>query len=158
MGAASVEIAAETAAHGVGTGRTAVARAFTTIRAWALAAVAAGPADAAAEDAPIARLSTGHEIVMQPARSLDCRALAAKLAEIDATGYRGARPEPRNPADMPLLLYENRVSNQYYSRCMRMQERAPDGDHLFRGGFRAGGPRPATASSPASSTDRRDEP
>ena len=127
-----------------------LAMAFKGLGSWACrAAVAAsawvGPTQAQDAHASV-RLSTGHVIVMAPVGAMDCAALSRKLEEIDATGYRGARPAPREASDMPLLRYENTVSNRYYSRCVTMQE-AGAGDTLFRGRFK--GPSTASAAAPA---------
>ncbi|MEM1314940.1 MAG: hypothetical protein AAGI51_10325 [Pseudomonadota bacterium] len=83
---------------------------------------AAAPTSAPAASARSLQLSTGHVIVMPPAEEMDCPALARKLDEIDRTGYRGRSPRPAAAADMPLLRYENEISNRYYSQCMRLQE------------------------------------
>lgn len=85
--------------------------------------------------------TTGHVVTMTPVDDLDCRGLARKLAEIDATGYRGQRPRPADRRDRLLFDYEKQVSRRYYSRCITGQ--APDAGEtarardVFRKGFQA---------------------
>jgi len=86
-------------------------------------------------DGPRLALSTGQGVAMPAPASLDCDALRRKLAEIDATGYRGARPRPAHDGDMPMLDYENRVSTLYYAECESMRRGEASGLGLFEGGF-----------------------
>ncbi|MEO1687103.1 MAG: hypothetical protein AAFU61_04270 [Pseudomonadota bacterium] len=106
----------------------------------ALPALAFTAPGAWAQQAPaVIEVTTGHAVAMTPPDALDCDALALKLAEIDATGYRGAKPRPAHDEDMPLFDYENRVSNRYYADCVAMRSAGEsDGRSIFDGGF--GGP------------------
>lgn len=85
--------------------------------------------------------TTGHVVTMIPVDDLDCRGLARKLAEIDATGYRGQRPRPADRRDRLLFDYEKQVSRRYYSRCV--SGHAPESGEttrtrdVFRKGFQA---------------------
>ncbi|MFO7855833.1 MAG: hypothetical protein R6V44_11545 [Paracoccaceae bacterium] len=102
-----------------------------------LAVAAAGPA--AAEDGERFETSTGAAIVLTPVVSMTCEGLARKLGEIDATGYRGARPEPASRQDRRLLDYETAVSMRYYSTCVAMSDRPVAPSSVFRGGFEPAG-------------------
>jgi hypothetical protein len=72
--------------------------------------------------APVAdgglRLSDGQIIDTPPVSGMDCPALSEKLSEIDVTGYRGSSPTPRNPADLPLLAYEEKVATAFFRGCV----------------------------------------
>lgn len=86
-------------------------------------------------------VTTGHVIRFQPVGDLDCDGLRRKLAEIDATGYRGHRPRPADRRDRPLFDYENAVAHDLYTRCnvrldLRPGEPAGVG-WVFRHGFKS---------------------
>lgn len=93
-------------------------------------------ASAAAEEqgAPFT-LSNGRSIVLTPVESMSCEGLRAKLDEIDATGYRGARPAPASRADDRLLDYETAVSMRYYNGCVEIGGSRFAPSAVFRGGF-----------------------
>lgn len=79
--------------------------------------------------------SQGATVERTAPASLDCPGLARKLAEIDATGYRGARPTPADRRDRPLFDYETMVSIRYYSTCAELKAGAMPSVNVFRGGF-----------------------
>ena len=79
----------------------------------------AAPAFGAAALQPAIRLTTGDVVAAPPPVSLDCDAIRAKLFEIDATGYRGLEPAPRDAADAPMLAYETELNRELYARCAR---------------------------------------
>jgi hypothetical protein len=78
----------------------------------------------------------GVVIAMPDLVTLDCGAMRAVLDEIDATGYRGAMPEPDHPADKPLLDYENRLSERYYAVCLKRQVEHRQSSEAFVHGYR----------------------
>ncbi|HKK37447.1 MAG TPA: hypothetical protein VJ994_14225 [Paracoccaceae bacterium] len=102
-----------------------------------LAVVAACPA--AAEEGERFETSTGVSILLTPVVSMSCDGLARKLGEIDATGYRGARPEPASRRDHRLFDYETAVSMRYYTTCVDMSARPVAPSSVFRGGFEPAG-------------------
>jgi len=104
---------------------------------------AATAPDAALAEAFIA--STGDEIELAPPEGMSCRALSRKLSEIDATGYRGARPRPRDPRDHELFLYELRVSKRFYASCGNLGLNASQRRCVFVRGFRKKGESAAAA-------------
>jgi hypothetical protein len=73
--------------------------------------------------------SQGLRVFLSPVVDMSCGELLAKLEEIDATGYRGLRPTPRDSRDARLLDYETDVSRRYYSRCARRGE-TRDGSYM----------------------------
>lgn len=83
--------------------------------------------------------SAGKRVVLTPAREMGCGAMARKIEEIDATGYRGRNPQPIDPADQRLFKYETAVSNRYYSRC-RIVGPAGTATEVLRSGFRKSAP------------------
>lgn len=103
-----------------------------------LLAVAAACPAAAGEDERF-ETSTGASVVLTRVASMSCDGLLRKLGEIDATGYRGARPEPASREDRRLLDYETAVSMRYYNTCVAMSERPIAPSSVFRGGFEPAG-------------------
>lgn len=69
--------------------------------------------------------SDGAVVATPPPQSLDCRGKRRVLDAIDATGYRGTGPEPKNPADRGLLDYENALSQAYYAECLATNGNGP---------------------------------
>lgn len=94
---------------------------------------AAPPAMAQATDSFVT--SSGHVVQLDPPASLDCKAMVAKLDEIDSTNYRGLNAGPRDPRDKALFEYEGAVSNRYYSRCGSTGHTRSDAAAVFRSGF-----------------------
>ena len=81
-----------------------------------LIAALAAPAPAA-PDSQRFTTTGGQVVTVEPVAAMSCPRLAAKLAEIDRTGYRCGGPSSVRRADAPLLDYENRVSAALHSRC-----------------------------------------
>lgn len=77
----------------------------------------------------------GRRIELRPAAEMTCAELRAKLAEIDATGYRGMHPTPPDPRDAPLFDYERSVSEAFYGRCAEEGLGPLDRTQVFRQGF-----------------------
>lgn len=100
-----------------------------------LAAVVAAASPDARAAPETYETSAGKHVVIVPAREMGCGAMARKIEEIDATGYRGRNPQPIDPADQRLFKYETSVSNRYYSRC-RIVGPAGTATDVLRSGFR----------------------
>lgn len=84
----------------------------------------------------VVRLSDGRAIETPPVSEMDCDTLSAKLSEIDATGYRGVSPTPRNPADRPLLAYEEEAATVFYQNCVVRALGRDTPRDLFNKGYR----------------------
>ena len=81
----------------------------------------------------------GAAVATPPVEGLDCGDMRAVLDAIDATGYREGGPKPRDPADMALFEYEDRLSRAFYGGCVTSEAREADAEPTFRTGF---GPEP----------------
>ena len=104
-----------------------------------IVALAAGAALAVTVAAPAQTrsfgLADGGRIELTPVERMTCPELARKLSEIDATGYRGANPEPHDARDRPLLAYETAVSVRYYGACTEGEGRGLAPSSVFRDGL-----------------------
>lgn len=78
-----------------------------------------GAAHAVEADAVWFTTAAGAKVETPPLEGLDCPAMRAVLAAIDASGYRADAPEPHDKADSALFDYENRLSAAYYADCVR---------------------------------------
>jgi hypothetical protein len=100
----------------------------------AFALALSGPAFAAEPDGFVT--AHGVRVATPPLALLDCPGMRAVLDAIDASGYRGTAPKPTDPADKPLMDYENRVSRHFYLTCVHAEaERAPTA-RAFGQGYR----------------------
>ena len=106
---------------------------FPVIRALApiLAALAAGAASA--QDS----FTTAAGITLRtPAiDDLGCDGMRRVLDAIDASGYRGGAPRPKDDTDMALFRYEDRLSSAYYGRCVAGETRGAEAARAFSNGF-----------------------
>jgi hypothetical protein len=81
--------------------------------------------------------SDGVEAPTPSLDGLSCLDIISVLESIDASGYRGAFPAPRNPTDWPLFAYESRLSERLYSNCSAVTPLEVDTDSPFTKGFGA---------------------
>lgn len=100
-------------------------------RVWPLLLGLFGAAAAAGETYVTAG---GVALRTPPIAEIGCAEMEAVLDAIDASGYRGGAPRPKDDADMALLSYEDRLSRAFYARCVAEGGLA---DGTFGAGFRA---------------------
>ena len=80
--------------------------------------------------------SSGARISTPTPQRMSCADLNRKLQQIDATGFRGVQPAPRNPSDLPLFDYESKVAGELYARCPSSGMGPVQRSEVFRDGFR----------------------
>lgn len=78
--------------------------------------------------------ASGVKVPMPDIVALDCGEMRNVLAEIDASGYRGAARYPIDEADAPLLDYENRLARTHFQRCASVK-RGTVHESAFAGGY-----------------------
>jgi hypothetical protein len=77
----------------------------------------------------------GVEVMMPPVPDMSCDDIAAKLDEIDATGYRHGAPQSSDMASMLLINYENLLSMNFFRRCLKARTEAAAPHAAFGDGF-----------------------
>jgi hypothetical protein len=109
------------------------------VKVAAVAAASFGPTALAAGGGTF-RTAAGVEVPTPALAGLDCAEMRRVLAALDASGYRGASPQPIDMADIALLEYENRLSAVFYQTCVEEPALAARPETAFGGAEDGGDP------------------
>ena len=101
-----------------------------------IGAVATWLGDVGVVSADVFVTARGARVDLPAIADLSCAQMRDVLDAIDSTGYRGPSPKPEDPADMPLLAYEHRLSDRYFSHCLHSRVMQSRPEEAFRNGYR----------------------